>query len=56
MKMIGCPKCDFEMEGLINDEGCLDETYIPEHYCYPLSDDFTTSYYLINNKWIKGDE
>tara|TARA_R100000734_G_C3304319_1_gene94840 strand:- start:992 stop:1195 length:204 start_codon:yes stop_codon:yes gene_type:complete len=56
MNTISCPKCDYETEALIKDNGDIDKDYIPEHYCYPLSDNLTTTYYKINNKWIGEKE
>ena len=56
MNTISCPKCDYETESLIKDNGDIDKDYIPEHYCYPLSDNLTTTYYKINNKWIGEKE
>ena len=53
MKIISCPKCEYETEGLIKDNGKLDKDYIPSHYCYPLSEDKLTEYHKVNNKWIK---
>ena len=56
MKTISCPNCEYETEALIKDNGKIDKDYIPSHYCYPLSDNYTTEYYKIDNKWVKGDE
>ena len=56
MKTISCPKCDYDPEALIKDNGDIDKDYIPEHYCYPLSDNLTTTYYKINNKWVGEKE
>ena len=56
MKTIICPKCEYPTEALIKDNGELDKDYISEHYCYPLSSDFTTEYFKVNNKWIREDK
>ena len=56
MKIISCPICEYETEGLIKDNGKLDKGYIPSHYCFPLNNNTTTEYYKIDNKWIREDE
>ena len=50
---ISCPFCEYQMEGYETDGGKLDIDYIPNHYCYPISNNYMVEYYKINNKWEK---